>query len=234
MISSFKFIDTDFILAIDLKKGRVVKAFAGFRLNYKPLKIGELDFSDPYNFIELVLKYFRLTKIYIADLDAIQSFGSNFDLLCKLLKSFPKIDFLIDYGFDYPVTVNNFVQKLDKKKIKNFSIVLGTEKLKKYNLRCFKQKVKIHFSLDILNDSDQWVDTFKKSRFKADIILMFLRNVGGRGVRIKSVRAIKKRLPGFNLLYAGGVKYFRDIKSLKNVGVESVIVSTLVHKHLGR
>ena len=234
MISLFKFIDTDFILAIDLKKGRVVKAFAGFRLNYKPLKIGKLDFSDPYNFIELVLKYFRLTKIYIADLDAIQSFGSNFDLLCKLLKSFPNIDFLIDCGFDYPLTVNNFVKKLDKRKIKNFSVVLGTEKLKKYNLRCFKQKVKVHFSLDILNNSDRWVDTFKKSRFKADIILMFLRNVGGRGVRIKNVRAIKKRLPGFNLIYAGGVKYLRDIKALKNVGVESVIVSTLVHKHLGR
>ena len=77
MISLFKFIDTDFILAIDLKKGRVVKAFAGFRLNYKPLKIGKLDFSDPYNFIELVLKYFRLTKIYIADLDAIQSFENK-------------------------------------------------------------------------------------------------------------------------------------------------------------
>ena len=37
------------------------------------------------------------------------------------------------------------------------------------------------------------------------------------GVRIKNVKAIKKRLPGFNLIYAGGVKYFRDIKILKNV-----------------
>ena len=26
------------ILAVDLKKGKVVRAFAGFRLNYKPLK----------------------------------------------------------------------------------------------------------------------------------------------------------------------------------------------------
>ena len=134
----------------------------------------------------MVLKYFRLTKIYIADLDAIQSFGSNFDLLCKLLKNFPNIDFLIDCGFDYPLTVNNFVKKLDKRKIKNFSVVLGTEKLKKYNLRCFKQKVKVHFSLDILNNSDRWVDTFKKSRFKADIILMFLRNVGGREFVLKT------------------------------------------------
>ena len=77
------------------------------------------------------------------------------------------------------------------------------------------------------------MDAFKNSRFKADIILMFLRNVGGRGICLKNVKAIKKRLPGFNFIYAGGVKYFRDIKTLKNAGVESVIVSTLVHKHLG-
>ena len=73
------------------------------------------------------------------------------------------------------MTVNNFVKKLDKKKIKNFSVVLGTEKLKKYNLRCFKQKVKIHFSLDILNNSDRWVDTFKKSRFKESLVIIFFR-----------------------------------------------------------
>ena len=39
MISSLKIINIEIILAIDLKKGKVVRAFAGFRLNYKPLKI---------------------------------------------------------------------------------------------------------------------------------------------------------------------------------------------------
>ena len=43
MISSLKAINIEIILAIDLKKGKVVRAFAGFRLNYKPLKIGNLD-----------------------------------------------------------------------------------------------------------------------------------------------------------------------------------------------
>ena len=62
---------------------------------------------------------------------------------------------------------------------------------------------------------------------------MFLRNVGGRGIRFNEVKRIIKGLPDLNFHYAGGVRYSRDLRLLKNVGVESVIVSTLVHKHLG-
>jgi len=62
---------------------------------------------------------------------------------------------------------------------------------------------------------------------------MFLRNVGGRGIRFNEVKRIIKGLPNFNFHYAGGVRNFRDLRLLKNVGVESAIVSTLVHKLLG-
>ena len=34
------------IFAVDIKNGKVVKAYAGTRLNYKPLKIKNKDFSD--------------------------------------------------------------------------------------------------------------------------------------------------------------------------------------------
>ena len=116
MISSLKTINIEVILAIDLKKGRVVKAFAGFRLNYKPLKIGNLDLSDPIILIQKTLEKFKLNKIYIADLDAIKNLNANNLLILKILKKFPKIDFLIDSGFDYPISIYNFKKKLKKKK----------------------------------------------------------------------------------------------------------------------
>ena len=233
MISSLKTINIDIILAIDLKKGRVVRAFAGFRLNYKPLKIGNLDLSDPITLIKKTLEKFKLSKVYIADLDAINNLDANNLLIFKILKKFPKIDFLIDSGFDYPISIYNFKKKLKKEKISNFCIVLGTEKIKKYNLRVFGYNNRIYVSLDILNENDKSTDFLKKSKFKPDIILMFLRNVGGRGIRFNEVKKIIKGLPNFNIHYAGGVRYFRDLRLLKNVGVESAIVSTLVHKHLG-
>ena len=233
MISSLKTINIDIILAIDLKKGKVVRAFAGFRFNYKPLKLGNLDLSDPIVLIKKTLEKFKLNKVYIADLDAIKNLHSNNLLIFKILKKFPEIDFLIDSGFDYPISIHNFKKTLKKKKLSNFSIVLGTEKMKKYNLRTFCYKHRIYISLDILNDNDKSTDFLKKSKFKPDVILMFLRNVGGRGIRFNEVKKIIKGLPNFNFHYAGGVRYLRDLRGLKNVGVESAIVSTLVHKRLG-
>ena len=233
MISSLKTINIEIILAIDLKKGRVVRAFAGFRLNYKPLKIGNLDLSDPITLIQKTLKKFKLNKVYIADLDAIKNLNANDLLIFKILKKFPEIDFLIDSGFDYPISVNNFKKKLKKKNISNFYIVLGTEKIKKYNLRVFGYKNRIYVSLDIFNDNDKSTALLKNLKFKPDVILMFLRNVGGRGIRFNEVKRIIRGLPNFNFHYAGGVRYFRDLRLLRNVGVESAIVSTLVHKHLG-
>ena len=52
----------DTILAIDIKKGKVVKAFAGFRMNYKPLKINSVDFSDPIKFINYIKKIHNWIK----------------------------------------------------------------------------------------------------------------------------------------------------------------------------
>ena len=60
------------ILAIDLKNGRVVKAFAGLRINYRPLVINSIDYSDPIFLIREISKKLKLKQIYIADLDAIQ------------------------------------------------------------------------------------------------------------------------------------------------------------------
>ena len=105
--------------------------------------------------------------------------------------------------------------------------------MKKYNLKTFGYKSPIYLSLDILNENDKSTNFLKKSKFKLDVILMFLRNVGGRGIRLNEVKKIVRELPNFSFHYAGGVRYFRDLKLLKNVGVESAIVSTLVHKHLG-
>ena len=45
------------ILAVDIKKGKAVKAFAGFRLNYKPLMVNSLDYSDPIKLIRTILNY---------------------------------------------------------------------------------------------------------------------------------------------------------------------------------
>ena len=76
-----------------------------------------MDLSDPIILIQKTLEKFKLNKVYIADLDAINNLDTNNLLIFKILKKFPEIDFLIDSGFDYPISINNFKKTLKKKKL---------------------------------------------------------------------------------------------------------------------
>ena len=104
------------ILAIDIKNGLAVKAFAGFRLNYKPLRINNEDFSNPFKLIKHTKKQINIEKIYIADLNSIEKKGSNVKLINKLMIHFPNLIFLIDAGFSYPISINNYHMEKKKKK----------------------------------------------------------------------------------------------------------------------
>ena len=47
------------ILAVDLKKGKVVRAFAGFRQNYKPIKSSKNNLENPFDFLKKCLHIFH-------------------------------------------------------------------------------------------------------------------------------------------------------------------------------
>ena len=222
------------ILAVDLKKGKVVRAFAGYRHNYKPIKYTKENLQNPYNFIKKVLNNFQLRKVYIADLDSIQNTGSNFDLISKLLIRFQNLTFLIDSGFDYPISVEIFSKKLKKKRIKNFLPVIGTEKLKNYNFQCFRFLNDCFFSLDFNGTEKKWIRKIKNNKLKINLIFMFVKNTGGRGVRFKEFKSVLKELNTKNIFYAGGVKYWNQINFLRTQGVKGVLISTLIsNKILG-
>ena len=81
------------ILAIDIRKEKVVKAYAGFRSNYKNLLLNNNDFSCPLFLISTVIKKFKINTIYIADLDALAMLKDNKKLIMKIFLSFPNIKF---------------------------------------------------------------------------------------------------------------------------------------------
>ena len=57
------------IPAIDLKKGKVVRAIQGDRASYEPIDLVTAYSSNPITFIkDLIIKY-KPSTIYLADLD---------------------------------------------------------------------------------------------------------------------------------------------------------------------
>mgnify|MGYP001164004551 FL=1 len=220
------------ILAIDLKEGVMVKAFAGFRLNYKPFKSSSYDYQNPCNFIKKVLINFPLTKVYIADLDSIQKNGSNLKIVINLLKEFPSLVFLIDCGFDYPISVKKYIKRLSDENVKNFRIILGTESLKNFNLHNFDFKRNFYLSIDFNGRESKWIQKFKRNNFKMNLILMFLKNTGGRGINYDYIKSLRHLLKKHNVYYAGGVKYWNQLRSLERLGFYGAIVLSLLVKKI--
>ncbi len=222
------------ILAIDIKNGLAVKAFAGFRLNYKPLRINNEDFSNPFKLIKHTKKQINIEKIYIADLNSIEKKGSNVKLINKLMIQFPNLIFLIDAGFSYPISINNYHMEKKKKKLHNYQLVLGTETLKNFNLECFVNLKKIQFSLDFNGKQKKWLRKFYKEKKTLDITLMFINKTGGRGLNFKLIRRLNSKLLQHRISVAGGLSNFAEIRQLSQIGVKSVLSSTLIHRRISR
>ncbi len=222
------------ILAVDIKGGKVVKAFAGLRFNYKPLYINNEDFSDPIKLIEITKKKIDLRNVYIADLDAINRYSCNNELINRLLAKFPDINFYIDAGFDYPISIFNYHSEKRTKKLTNYSLVLGTETLKNFSLESYIKQKKLKFSIDFNGDQKKWITKFKNKKSKLDIILMFLDKVGGRGMNLKLIKRLVNHLIQHGVYVAGGINSQGQIEQLKSLGVKGVVLSTLIHNRISR
>lgn len=222
------------ILAVDIINGKVVKAYAGLRTNYKTLKINGLDYSDPFKLIKEIKDKMMIRDVYIADLDAIIKLGNNNELIDDILKYFPDINFLIDSGFDYPLSVFYFHKKKQFKKIKNYNLILGTETLKNYNLKSYNFLKQNQISVDFNGKERQWIQKLKKERSQFYLILMFLQKIGGRGLNFKSILKYKRVFKKHKISVAGGLRTKGQLYQLRRFGVEGVISSTFLHTIISR
>ena len=136
------------IPAIDIKKGKIVKAFAGYRINYKPLIINKKNFSDTKVLISILLNSYSFNLIYMADIDSISGNRVNWKIIKDLLNFFPKIMFWLDLGFNSPRIIREFSSFLSMN-VRNWRPIVGTESLKsnKINLGIFSEFNPI-FSID--------------------------------------------------------------------------------------
>ncbi len=224
----------EIILAVDIVDGKVVKAFAGIRSNYKPLFLNYKDYSNPFFLIDEIIKIINLKRIYIADIDAIRKTGDNNILIDKILNNYPDLTFLIDAGFQYPVSVYNYHKIKSLKKIENYKVVLGTETIRNYNFKTFNFSKKFELSIDFNGKESKWLKKIRKEKYPMDIILMFLDKVGGRGLNMKFIKKLYYKLSNHNLLIAGGIKTEQDLKQLSRIGFTGVLSSTMIHKRLSR
>ncbi len=218
----------ELIPAIDVLNNIVVKAFSGERKKYKPIKSKLINSSNLENIIDSLLKEYKFKIIYIADLNAIMGNKNNFNIIKRVIKKFPQIDFWVDYG------VRTF---LDFKKFENmpFKTIIGSETLKNTMelKKIYKHKKKeIILSLDFKNDF--FIGPLKliknKKLWPKKIIFMIIDSIGAK----KRPKLIKLKKLGLDLkkdyYLAGGISNNKDINFLKKNGFKGVILSTAIHE----
>mgnify|MGYP001280547690 CR=1 FL=1 len=223
-------------VAIDIKNGIVVKAFAGIRNNYTPLIINKKDFSDPFFLIRVIKKNFNIKKFYIADLDSINGSKNNWFLLKKILFFFSNLEFILDLGINHPKKLWYF-KSFKRKEFplkNNYTFIICTELLfVAENLVRFRNKQNLILSIDFNGREDQWLRKINHFTEFKQVILMFIKNVGGRGINWCVLKNIKKSLSPRKTIVAGGIKYNGDLRILSLKGYDSVVVSSLIHKKIG-
>ena len=96
----------------------------------------------------------------------------------------------------------------------------------------FRNKKNLILSNDFNGYENQWIRKIKNFAVFKQVILMFIKNVGGRGVNWRILKKIKKDLSPKKTIVAGGIKYNGDVKILSLLGYNSIVISSFIHKKI--
>ena len=206
------------IPAIDLKKGKVVRAVGGDRDSYRPIDLVTTYSSNPITFVKALIIKYRPSTIYLADLDLLNDDGDNIDIIYKIANMFRNKIFWVDTG----------AKKIKKLNIKNITPILCSESCEDIRLINYVYKDHIH-SYDYKN---RFLGTqyFKKfhSSYKKKVIFMNISDVGNKkGPDFRYLRGMLK-YSDIEYYVGGGVSSILDIHKLSKMNIAGALVSSLL------
>ena len=217
------------IPVIDIKNGEAVSGKSGKRETYTQLKTVFTKSSDPI-IIARELKNFGFSRIYLADLDAIEGNNSNLKIAEEINKIIPV---MLDSGIKNLSGVQKILDKVDK-------VIIATETIENFDdieliFSSFPKK-NLVLSVDIKDGNvlgkhikADFEDILRKIKEinPLEVILLDISRVGmENGVDHELV----KSFIGLNtdLILGGGIT-LEDIKYLQSLGLNYFLVGTALH-----
>ena len=198
----------DIIPVIDIFNGKVVTAIQGKRDSYQPVDLKLYNTIDPIEIINILIKRFKPSIIYIADLNGILYKNINLSR--------------VDFG-------KTDIHKLQK--YQNLDKVFCSETSKGFDLSSNKNNYKI-CSLDYQNNILGNVTLSKQKRYlPKKIILMDLSQVGStKNMSFSLVRKYLKLKNKYDIYIAGGLKSTLDLNRAKFLGIKGVLATSIFIK----
>lgn len=218
------------IPVIDLKEGIAVSGKSGMRRKYKPLKTIFHDSPDPLP-IAKALKDSGYSKIYVADLDAIDGNGSNLQLVNDINAIIPV---MLDSGVKNASDVENLLFEVDK-------VIIATETLESYKdleiiFSTFPTD-KLVISVDfkdgnmmgrhLTKDLQEMIKKLGQIK-PLEVIILDISRVGTeKGVDLELIKSFMGLET--ELIIGGGVTT-KDILKLEKIGIKNFLVGTVLHE----
>lgn len=216
------------IPVIDLKDGMVVHAKGGKRADYQPLETPFGPAGDPLAIARALLEVTGSPVLYVADLDAIEGTGSNYDMARALADVLPTTTLWIDAGFS-DADECAFWLPLDA------TLVIGSETLASQDAwrdihGSLGQNAMLSLDFDgdalrgpelLLSETERWPDR---------LIVMSLKRVGtGEGPDFTRLGDILGRADARAVYAAGGVRNADDLKRARDEGARGALLATALH-----
>jgi len=211
------------IPVMDIKNGEVVRAVAGNRDKYKPIKSPLLSNADPLDFVNRFTSEFNFNLFYIADLDAITGQGSNSLVIEKLLSS-TTANYWLDAG--YRTMDDLFCHP-------RLTPVIATETFNMINMDYDLSEAVV--SIDTMrgkpigvNQSSTTTELINRARERGARRFIFMR-LDAIGCGNFEVSALPRPEKGESWYFAGGIRSNPDLDRLTELGYSGALVSTALH-----
>lgn len=228
------------IPVIDLMGGVVVRAVAGRRHEYQPIQSQLVDSPEPRHVAGRLLEVSGATELYVADLDAITAGQPTPAETWQFLNSVG-VEVLFDGGFRDPL--DRYRYELPIRPVLASETTHPTAAV----LRATPEqeaRLRPAFSIDLRAGSLVSVrhpDPLELALIAAaagfpTLIVLDVARVGtGTGPGTEPlIRALRKQLPGVELVAGGGIRNRDDLGRLADAGADAALVASALHDCLLR
>ncbi|MFX1294181.1 MAG: HisA/HisF-related TIM barrel protein [Promethearchaeota archaeon] len=227
------------IPVLDILNSQVVHGIKGERDKYIPIQSVLTVSSEPFEVAKAFKHHFRISELYIADLDSIMHQQSNFSYIETLITQI-HLNIMLDAGLDETKPIIELLKKGINK------IIIGTESLRSLSKLeeilsiispkslilslDLKQGRILSKAKDLLSQSPIAVVHQFENLGIQEIIVLELTKVGSESGVMTTILQDILQETSIPIITGGGVRNIQDLKILKDAGISGVLIATALHK----
>ncbi len=227
----------DLIPVIDLMGGQVVRAVAGRRAAYRPIRSALCADPAPLAVAARLLDYTAAATLYVADLDALTGGRPQLAQLAALAAALPEVDLWLDAGFTDRAAFETVRRELGA--AERITPVFASESLASAEAarEALADREHAVLSLDRLGEpagaaapADRAACWATPLLWPRRVIVMTLERVGAfAGPDLATLSALAARAPDCRFYGAGGIRDAADLAAAEHTGAAGWLVASALH-----